>query len=481
MNDPLEALPSSFRDPSGFLFLDRGVLHRQVNRSYQEDFDLFIGSGLYNSLRDAELLIPHEEVALPRSKALDCYKILRPEPLTFVSYPFEWSFSQLKDAALTTLAIQKQSLDHGMSLKDGTAYNIQFRKGKPLLIDTLSFERYPEGKPWVAYRQFCQHFLAPLALASYSDVRLSQLLRIHLDGIPLDLASQLLPLHTRFRFSLLTHLHLHAKAQTHFADKPPRRNHRSVSRIALLGLIENLESCVRALSWSPPKIEWSGYYGSTNYSSEALRHKQQLVAEFLDQMSPKPRMVWDLGANTGLFSRLASNRGMETIAFDQDPACVDQNYRECKQRADHKLLPLWIDLTDPSPNLGWHSRERMSWLGRGSPDAVLALALIHHLAIANNLPLPKLAGFFGELCPSLIIEFVPKTDSQVRRLLASRKDVFPDYTPEAFEAAFRRYFEIRMVSKIRQTERILYRMERKARRNDCQPADVGRAVADEGS
>ena len=461
MHDPIEALPSSFRDPSGFLFLDKGVLYRQVNRSYQQEYDHFVSTGLYSSLLDAELIIPHQEVEMKAPTAPDCYKILRPSPLPFVSYPFEWSFSQLKDAALTTLAIQKRSLDHGMTLKDGTAYNIQFRKGKPLLIDTLSFERYSEGQPWVAYRQFCQHFLAPLALASYSDVRLSQLLRIHLDGIPLDLASRLLPWQTRFRFSLLTHLHLHAKAQTHFADKPTRRRHRRVSRTALLGLIENLESCVRTLRWNPPDSEWSSYYGSTNYSSEALRHKQRLVAECLDRMNPKPKTVWDLGANTGLFSRLASDRGMTTIAFDQDPVCVEGNYRACRRRGDPNILPLWIDLTNPSPNLGWHNRERLSLLDRGPPDAVLALALVHHLAIANNLPLPKLAGFFSELSPSLVIEFVPKTDFQVQRLLASRKDVFPNYTQEAFETAFRKYFKIRTISKISQTERSLYQMERR--------------------
>ena len=167
MNDSIESLPSSFRDPSGFLFLDRGVLYRQVNRSYREDFDHFMDSGLCSSLVDAGLLVSHEEVALPVAERLECYKILRPEPLPFISYPFEWSFSQLQDAALTTLAIQKRCLDRGMSLKDSTAYNIQFRKGKPLLIDTLSFERYSEGRPWTGYRQFCQHFLAPLALASY--------------------------------------------------------------------------------------------------------------------------------------------------------------------------------------------------------------------------------------------------------------------------------------------------------------------------
>ena len=460
MNDSIESLPSSFRDPSGFLFLDRDVLYRQVNRSYREDFDHFMSSGLCSSLVDAGLLVAHEEVALPPAEPQECYKILRPEPLPFISYPFEWSFSQLQDAALTTLAIQKRSLDRGMSLKDSTAYNIQFRKGKPLLIDTLSFERYSEGRPWTGYRQFCQHFLAPLALASFADIRLSQLLWIHLDGIPLDLASRLLPFRTRFRFSLLTHLHLHAKAQTHFADKPARQVRRSVSRRALQGLIENLESCVGALSWTPLQQEWASYYEDTNYTGESFRYKEQLVGEYLDRINPKPDMVWDLGANTGLFSRLAASRGMTTIAFDQDPACVERNYRVCRQEGDTHILPLWVDLTNPSPNLGWHGRERMSLLERGTPDAVLALALIHHLAIANNLPLSRLAGFFGELCRSLIIEFVPKTDSQVQRLLASREDIFPNYTQEAFEQAFRRYFEIRTVTQIRQTERSLYLMER---------------------
>ena len=461
MNDSIEGLPSSFRDPSGFLFLDQGVLYRQVNRSYREDFDHFMGSGLCSSLVDAGLLVAHEEVALQPAEPLERYKVLRPDPLPFISYPFEWSFSQLQDAALTTLAIQKRSLEHGMSLKDGSAYNIQFRDGKPLFIDTLSFEKYPEGRPWTAYRQFCQHFLAPLALASYSDIRLSQLLRVHLDGVPLDLASRLLPFHTRFRFSLLTHLHLHAKAQTHFADKPARHVHRSVSRRALQGLIENLESCVAALHWKPPRQEWASYYEDTNYTSEAFSHKEQLVSQYLDRITPKPDKVWDLGANTGLFSRLAAGRGMTTIAFDQDPACVERNYRVCRQEGEPNILPLWVDLTNPSPNLGWHGRERTSLLERGSPDAVLALALIHHLAIANNLPLSRLAGFFGELCRSLIIEFVPKTDSQVQRLLASREDIFPGYTQEVFEQAFSRYFEIRAASKIRQTERTLYRMERR--------------------
>lgn len=188
------SLPGSFRDPSGFVFWRDGVIYRQVNAIYKEDYDHLMSSGLYKALVDAGLLIPHEEVGAEPAVSDGAYKIIRPELVTFVSYPYEWSFSQLKDAALTTLRVQHESMDFGMTLKDCSAYNVQFKDGKPVFIDTLSFERYREGTPWAPYRQFCQHFLAPLALMSHRDVRLSQLLRIHVDGVPLDLASSLLPL-----------------------------------------------------------------------------------------------------------------------------------------------------------------------------------------------------------------------------------------------------------------------------------------------
>ena len=181
-----EAVSSSFRDPSGLVFVREGVFYRQVNVPYKDNYDHLMSSGLYDKLADNKLLIPHEEVSLDPATPDSAYKVLKPEQVPFISYPYEWCFGQLKDAALTTLAIQKRALGFGMTLKDGSAYNIQFLKGRPVLIDTLSFEKYCEGQFWVAYRQFCQHFLAPLVLMSYTDVRLSQLLRVHIDGIPLD-------------------------------------------------------------------------------------------------------------------------------------------------------------------------------------------------------------------------------------------------------------------------------------------------------
>jgi len=216
---PNSRLSASFRDPSGFLFTRQGVLYRQVNQAYQPHYDKLLNSGLYDKLVKAGLLIPHEEVGVEPAEPSLAYKVLRPERVDFISYPYEWSFSQLQDAALATMAIQKLALDAGMVLKDSSAYNIQFYRGRPVLIDTLSFEAYREGEPWVAYRQFCQHFLAPLSLMAYTDVRLNQLLRIYIDGVPLDLAVRLLPGRTRFDLGLATHIHLHAVAQQRYADK----------------------------------------------------------------------------------------------------------------------------------------------------------------------------------------------------------------------------------------------------------------------
>ncbi|MDO8754671.1 MAG: hypothetical protein Q7J80_12305, partial [Anaerolineales bacterium] len=251
-----ERLPASFRDPSGFLFYRSGVLYRQINRAYEKDYARLMDSGLYEKLVKAGLLIPHVESdqfladaqrdLAPEKASGQCersrsaaFKVIQPERVSFISYPYEWSFSQLKDAALATLSIQKRALKHGMSLKDASAYNIQFVRGKATLIDTLSFEIYKEGEPWVAYRQFCQHFLAPLALMSCCDVRLNQLLRVYIDGVPLDLASRLLPAKTKLNFGLLSHIHLHAGAQKRYADQAvaSRKGSLRMSQQAMIGLI----------------------------------------------------------------------------------------------------------------------------------------------------------------------------------------------------------------------------------------------------
>jgi len=455
-----QTISSSFRDPSGFLFYENNTIYRQVNQYYKENYDFLINSGLYKTLIDSEQLIPHEEVNIEPFNPNTAYKIIKPEKIPFISYPYEWCFSQLKKAALTTLDIQKTAMKHDMTLKDCSAYNIQFYNGKAILIDTLSFEKYVEGQIWKGYRQFCQHFLAPLALMSQKDIRLNQLLRIYVDGIPLDLTSKLLPLRSRSSFSLLAHIHAHAKSQKHFEDKKiDRFKERKLSRRSFLGIIESLHSGIKKLNWKPEGTEWGEYYNDTNYSEKGFTQKKKIIENFFDKTDAK--VAWDLGANIGIFSRISSDRGINTISFDIDPAAVEKNYLDSMEKGESKILPLLLDLTNPSPDMGWENQERSSIINRGPVDVVLALALIHHLVISNNLPLEKITQFFKKICKNLIIEFVPKTDSQVKRLLISREDIFSDYTKENFEKEFEKSFLIKDSIKVEDSDRILYVMEKR--------------------
>jgi ribosomal protein L11 methylase PrmA len=450
---------ASFRDPSGFIFTRDSKIYRQVNSIYKEHYDHLMNSGLYDTLASSGMLVMHEEVGHEYAISDEAYKILKPDIVPFISYPYEWSFSQLKDAALLTLNLQKTAMKYDMSLKDASAYNVQFIDCRPVFIDTISFEKYKEGSPWVAYRQFCQHFLAPLVLMSYTDIGLNQLLRTNIDGIPLYLASKLLPFKTWVRFSTLMHLHLHARSQKRYASKTDTDKTSKMSRSALLNIINSLESAIKYLNWQPGGTEWAEYYDITNYSSDSFQIKKQIVSEFLLEADPKT--VWDLGANLGLFSRIASEQGRLTISFDIDPAAVEKNYIHGCEKEDRNILPLILDLTNPSPGIGWAHEERMSLSERGPADMVMSLALIHHLAISNNLPLGNIAEFFSRLGDWLIIEFVPKSDSQVKKLLATREDIFPNYRRNEFESTFKIFYEIKQTRPIEGSERYLYLMKTK--------------------
>ncbi|MBC8425768.1 SAM-dependent methyltransferase [bacterium] len=450
---------ASFRDPCGFVYRRGGVLYRQVNAAGLADYEALMSSGLYEELTAAGVLIPHEEVGKELAQNDLAARVLRPELVPFVSHPYEWCCGALRDAALLTLAAERAALRRGLTLKDASAYNVQFRHGRPVLIDTLSFARLREGEPWLAYRQFCQHFLAPLALMALRDVRLGSLLRVHLDGVPLDLAGRLLPWRSRLRPGLLMHLHLHARSQARWADKPGKArdvSRKGMSPRAREGLVDSLEGAVRGLKSKPVRSAWRDYYDESSYSEEAMRHKEDLVGAYLANCTPG--MVWDLGANTGRFARLAAAAGRPTVAWDLDPHAVEAAYATAP--ADG-VLPLVLDLSNPSPSLGWAHRERASLAARGPAQTTLALALLHHLAVAGNVPLPRIADFLAEITRELIVEFVPKSDPQVRRLLASREDVFPDYHREGFEAAFAARFETARSDVVRGTDRTLYLMRRR--------------------
>lgn len=456
LNNSIEV--SSFRDPSGFLFYRDQKIFRQINLRYKDEYEYLMSSGLYKKLISENLLIPHKEVDVESILPEQLFKIIEPKIIPFISYPYEWSFTQLKLAALTTLKIQKIALEYGMTLKDASTYNIQFLDSQPIFIDTLSFEKYHEGQVWKPYKQFCQHFLGPLALMSYTDIRLNQLFRIYIDGLPVDLTSKLLPFRTHFMFSLLFHIHLHAKSQKHYENKQNVNKKIKISKRSLIGIISSLTSSVEKIKWNLKDTEWSDYYSETNYSDKSFITKKTIISKMIDEINPNT--VWDLGANTGFFSRISSNKKIFTVAFDIDPTAVEKNFLESNSSKEKNLLPLLLDLTNPSSNIGWANEERRSFVDRGPADLILALALIHHLIISNNIPLKKLSEFFKNNCNTLIIEFIPKSDSQVQRLLLTREDIFDEYSKENFESIFQKHFKIKKSVPIINSERILYLMER---------------------
>lgn len=453
-NTPAEEF-SSFKDKDAIVFRKNNSVYRKIFYSYKENYDMLINSGLYTRLTTANLLVSHTEV---ENEFNDVYKVIKPEEV-FISYPWEWSFSQLKNAALTTIEIQKLALEYGMSLKDANCYNIQFHGTNPILIDTTSFEKYNSDEPWVAYKQFCENFLAPLALMAYTDISLNKLFLSNINGIPLELTSKLLPLKSIFNIGILCNIHLHSKVQNKYHQATSQKIKVNLSKNSQIALLNNLSDCIKKLELPNYKTEWENYYNDTNYNEKSFNHKKLIISEFEKEI--KPKKVIDFGANTGLFSRMFKNSADFILALDIDPLAVEQNYKQCIKEHDNKVFPLLFDLTNPSPSIGWDCKERITLPERLSNiNLVMALALIHHLRITYNIPFKKIAEYFSQFAPYLIIEFVKKDDSQIQKMLLNREDVFDDYTVENFENTFNNYYQIVHKEEIIDTQRTLYLMER---------------------
>ena len=455
--------PASFRDPSGFVFRREGTLYRQVQASGADDWNAFISSGLYDRLVADRLIVEHEVGPMDLAAMPGAVAVIRPRKIDAISYPYEWCFSQLKEAALLTLELQSRALDAGMRLKDASAYNIQLDAGRPILIDSLSFEVAPATEPWPAYRQFCEHFLVPLALIAHRDARCGLMLREFIDGIPLDLGTRLLPGRTRLNMGLSAHVHLHARAQRRGANEPPpaagaEKRERRISETGQRALLDSLRRTVEGLRWKVSS-HWSEYASTTSYSEAGTASKGQIVREMLGAVAGAN--AWDLGANTGVYSAMAADAGYRVVAWDLDAASVEAHWRRVRGDDNPGILPLILDLANPSPAIGWALRERASFLERGEPDVMLALALVHHLAIGNNVPLPDVARLFARMARHAIVEFVPKDDPMTRRLLAARRDIFEHYSIEGFREAFGREFHIVREASVADSPRTLFLLERR--------------------
>lgn len=432
-----------------------GELYRRVNPSFLEEFNRLHATGLYDALVKEGLLLRHEVVEEPSAGAPGGITI-RPERINFVSFPYEWSFSMLRDAALLTLRLAKTALRHGMILKDATPFNIQWHKGKFVFIDTLSFETYREA-PWIAYRQFCECFLGPLLIMHYSRKQLPELMLAWPDGIPVSITSSLLP--GRSRFSLFTYLHIHLHARYARRKSASGKQPTHFPQKKLENLLNSLEALVRHIRLPEESSTWSHYYEEAATRQDYLGQKKSIIEDWVSAL--RPTSAIDLGANEGAFSALLAQRNIRTLAADFDPWCIDRLYRSLGQQKETLIQPMVLDLSNPSPAIGLNNRERDSFLSRASYDLALALALIHHLVIGKNIPLPMIASTFCGISKSLIIEFVPREDEKVKLMLENKEDIYMDYTQENFEKSFSAYFSIEKRQAVGTSGRTLYLMKNK--------------------
>ena len=428
----------SFRDPSGRIFHLTDRIFRTVMPPARDHFEYVRSTGLIETLVSRGQLVEETRVdtrVLGDAAAKACYVLEHPR-LPFISYPYEWSFSALKAAALLQLDIQIEALAHGVTLSDASAYNIQFVGAQPIFIDHLSFRKYEEGEYWTAHSQFCDQFLNPLLLQSVTGTPFNAWYRGSLEGITAEELNDVLPWYRKLSWNVFTNVTMQARLQgnTRGSDRDlDKAVSRKLPQAALKAMLENMRHSVARLEpRSRRKTDWQDYANDNSYDTAESSAKEAFVGEFIAAVSPA--MVWDVGCNTGEYSAVALKHGaINVVGFDFDHRAVERAYRDAR---DLRLnfLPLVIDAVNPSPAQGWAQAERGGLQERSAADAVLGLALIHHLAIGKNIPLRDAVTWLAGLAPSGVIEFVQKSDPMVQKLLRLRDDVFADYDQHAFES-----------------------------------------------
>jgi len=451
----------SFKDPHGGVFFQGARVFRYFTPEGAASFQALAASGLLEKLAQRGAIVgarevPPEEAAVLLRAVPGTALVVEHPRLPFISYCYEWPFEMLKAAALLHLEVLATALERGYILKDATPYNVQFLGPRPVFVDVASFEPYPDGQPWNAYSQFCRLFLNPLLLQALTGVRFQGWLRGSLDGIAPAQLSRLLPWRHKLRPSVFLHVVLQAwldrrAASTDAADQSLL--HRKVSRKSVLRLVEGVRRAVEGLRPGPSASPWARYDDENTYSQEARACKEAFVERTL--AARRPEVVWDLGCNTGRYSFIAARHAKHVVAMDSDPDAVDVLYRHARDTTAN-VLPLVMDLLDPSPDRGWAQAERPGLSQRGPADMALCLALVHHLAIAGNVPLRRVVAWLAQAARSGIIEFVPKEDPGARALLRWRRDVYPNYSQAAFEAALRERFQITGQCALPGSGRVLY-------------------------
>ena len=452
---------ASFRDPSGYIIQQEGVIRRVIQPFYFKQYNALNERGLFKKLTKAKLLIPHREVSRTEKQI-----VIEPDQISFITNPYEWSFEQYKHAALLTLKTHRLALANGFILKDASAYNVTFHKGKPVFIDTLSFDFYEEDTPWRAFKQFITHFLGPLVLAKYHGADMLKLMQVHIDGIPIKTIASLLPFKTKLSSTLYTNIHLLAKLEDKYSeDYKGEQKIVKLSKKAQNNIIESLYNYIKKLQINQ-KTEWGNYYDKTNYNESAFKHKASLIKSWADTIAAKK--VVDVGGNDGTFGRELYETADEILVSDIDPNAVDYNYKKALKNNEDKMLPFVCDVLQPAPAIGFNNTERSSLLQRlenYTPDLTMALALIHHMTLSGNVPFDKSAAFFARFSKHLILEFPKRQDSWVESLLVRKREFinhFDFYNEANFELAYQQYFTIEKKEQIPDSQRIMYFLKRKA-------------------
>jgi len=448
----------SFRDPDGRVFLVGDDVRRVLSAEGLTDFEALRASGLLDDPRlvRTELLV---DAAAPALLETSAAAVLRHERVPFISYPYEWTYSMLRDAALLQLGLLEDALDRQLMLKDASPYNVQFWGSEPRFIDIGSFERLRESELWVGYRQFCMLFLYPLLLQATKGLDLQPPLRGSLEGISPTQMRAMMSLRDRLRRGYLTHVFLHARLDGREGPDRQRMSARldrpGLGRQIIRANVRKMRRMVERMHWDPPHTVWTEYDDHNTYSATDVTWKETFVRHAV--VATRPRLVWDLGANTGRHSRVAAKTAPCVVAMDSDHATVERLYRDLRAEGDRRVLPLVVDLSNPSPRLGWRNEERLALLDRGRPDVVLALAVVHHLTIAANVPLRDVVRWLGELGGALVVEFPTREDPMVQKLLrGKRPGLHTDYDVELFERHLDEHFDVRRRVVLSSGTRVLY-------------------------
>ena len=460
-NSMAEVNAGSFRDRDGRVYHFEDRVFRGLSEPALETYRKLLEKPFYRKLAESGKVIGTREVSAEENPLPDELKaqwagFLEHDPVPVISYPYEWTFSMLKAAASLQLHLVERAVSNGFTLKDATPYNIQFVNRKPVFIDIPSFEILAEGEPWSGYRQFCEMFLFPLYLQAYKGTNFQPFMRGSINGVDVQAASALFGFRDRFRKGVMSHVWLQAKLDRRYggSSENVRSSLKSAgfNRELILVNVRKMQKLVKKLEWEASGSEWGDYSEFHNYSDDDHVRKEEFIRNAI--VNEKPQTVWDIGCNTGQFSRIAAAECAQVVSTDIDHVAVERLFLNPATPAN--ILPLVQNIADPSPNWGWRNRERTDLQTRSKPDLVLCLALIHHVVITANIPLAEFIDWLAGLTDKLVIEYVSRRDDKVVTLLRNKEDKYKDYSRESLEANLKRHFEIRQQQQVNNGDRTLY-------------------------